>query len=111
MTHNLKIATRKAERKSCRLFGKVKYLNKAVEARIVNLSLTGVALDIGGPLHAATGSRVRVEAEGLGSLEGTIRWLHSGRIGVQFDPNSNASAQVASYFRFFHQDLKPTLSR
>jgi hypothetical protein len=109
--HNLNIITRKAERKPCRLFGKVRYLTKEVDARILNMSISGIALEVRSPLHAASGSRVQILADDLGVLHGVIRWSHNGRVGIQFDPNSNARAQVASYFRFFHKDVKPVLAR
>ena len=60
--------------------------------------------------HAASGSKVRIEAENLGLLEGIIRWKHNGRVGIQFDVNSNARAQVSSYFRFFHKEIRPVLA-
>ncbi|WP_246737842.1 MULTISPECIES: PilZ domain-containing protein [Rhizobium] len=109
--NNLNIITRKAERKICRIFGKVRYLNKEVDARIVNLSTSGIALEVRSPLHASSGSRVQIVADDLGALQGIIRWSHNGRLGIQFDPNSNSRAQVSSYFRFFHRDVKPVLMR
>jgi hypothetical protein len=109
--NNLNIVARKAERKNCRLFGKIRYLNKEVEARILNLSATGVGLEIRAPLDAGIGSRVRIVADDLGTLHGMVRWSYRGRLGIVFDPNSNSRAQVASYFRFFHKDVKPVLSR
>ena len=54
---------------------------------------------------------MRIETEDLGALEGIIRWMHNGRVGIQFDPNSNARAQVSSYFRFFHREIRPVLAR
>lgn len=111
MKNNLQIKTRAAARSRCRIFGTVKYLNKQVDGRVVDLSSTGIALDLKGPLYAATGSKVRVECDDLGSLEGTVRWSHNGRVGIQFSPTSNATAQVASYFRFFHRDVRPVLAR
>ncbi|MBX4953937.1 PilZ domain-containing protein [Rhizobium lentis] len=110
MTRNLKITARKTERQNCRVFGTVKYLNSQVDARILNLSATGAALEMKGPFHAASGSKVRIEAENLGMLEGVIRWKHNGRVGIQFDVNSNARAQVSSYFRFFHKEIRPVLA-
>ncbi|SCB56965.1 PilZ domain-containing protein [Rhizobium aethiopicum] len=110
MTRNLKITARKAERQNCRVFGRVNYLNSQVNARILNLSATGAALEMQGPFHAASGSKVRLEAENLGMLEGVIRWKHNGRVGIQFDVNSNARAQVSSYFRFFHKEIRPVLA-
>jgi glutamine amidotransferase PdxT len=108
---NLNIITRKAERKHCRIFGKVRYLNKEVDARILDMSVTGVAVEIRSPIQASSGSRVQIVAEDLGVLHGIIRWSHNGRLGIQFDPNSNSQAQVASYFRFFHKEVRPVLTR
>ncbi|MBB3389528.1 hypothetical protein FHT82_002268 [Rhizobium sp. BK275] len=105
MTRNLKITARKADRKNCRVFGKIRYMNSQVDARILDLSATGAALEVKAPLYAASGSKVRIEAEDLGLLDGVIRWKHNGRVGIQFDVNSNARALIASYFRFFHRDV------
>lgn len=105
MIRNLKITARKADRKNCRVFGKIRYLNNQVDARILDISATGAALEVKAPLYAASGSKVRIEADNLGMLEGIIRWTHNGRVGIQFDVNSNARALVASYFRFFHRDV------
>ena len=105
MTRNLKISARKTDRKNCRVFGKIRYLNNQVDARILDLSATGAALEVKAPLYAASGSKVRIEAENLGLLEGVIRWTHNGRVGIQFDTNSNARALISSYFRFFHSEV------
>lgn len=105
MIRNLKITARKGDRKNCRVFGKIRYLNNQVDARILDISATGAALEVKAPLYAASGSKVRIEADNLGMLEGIIRWTHNGRVGIQFDMNSNARALVASYFRFFHRDV------
>ncbi|CDN53698.1 PilZ domain-containing protein [Neorhizobium galegae bv. officinalis bv. officinalis str. HAMBI 1141] len=102
---NGRMKTRSAERKKTRILGTVKYFNQAVEGRVTDLSATGMALDLGGRVfHAADGSQVRVESQEFGILEGTVKWRRSGRLGVQFSINSNAVAQVSSYFRFFHKD-------
>jgi hypothetical protein len=104
MIRNLKTSPRKTDRKNCRVFGTVKYMNSQMDARILDLSATGAALELKGPLYAASGSKVKLEAEALGVLDGIVRWMHNGRVGIQFDVNSNARAQIASYFRFFHRD-------
>ncbi|MFB9952226.1 PilZ domain-containing protein [Rhizobium puerariae] len=102
---------RSTPRRKTRVLGTVKYYSQAAQGRIVDLSATGMALDITGPFHAANGSTVKIESDELGVLEGTVKWRRSGRLGIQFRPNSNASAQVSSYFRFFHKDVKTTLTR
>jgi hypothetical protein len=101
-----RMKTRSTERKKTRILGTVKYFNQSIEGRVTDLSPAGMALDLGGRVfHAADGSPVRVESKELGILEGTVKWRRSGRLGVQFSVNSNALAQVSSYFRFFHRDV------
>ena len=111
MPNNLNIVVRGSPRRPCRVFGRVKYLNKETAARVVNLSTTGIAVELAGPFHGATGSKVVFECDDLGKLEGIVRWARDGRLGVEFAKNSNASAQVNSYFRFFHKDVVPVLRR
>jgi hypothetical protein len=107
-----RMRTRGAERKKTRILGTVRYFNQAVEGRVTDLSPSGLALDLGGRIfHAADGSPVKVESSELGILEGTVKWRRSGRLGVQFNVNSNAYAQVSSYFRFFHKDVPASLMR
>jgi hypothetical protein len=91
--------------------GTVRYLTKSVGGRIVDISPIGMALDLQAPLYAAAGSKVRVECDDIGALDGIIRWIHNGRVGIEFDTNSNSAAQVSSYFRFFHKEIKPVLRR
>ncbi len=109
--NNLQMKTRRSARSRARLMGTVRYFAKAVAGRVVDISASGIALDLQSPIYAATGSKVRVECDDIGALDGVIRWTHNGRIGIEFDPSSNAAAQVASYFRFFHKDMKPVLKR
>lgn len=111
LSKTIGMKTRSAARQKTRIFGTVKYFNQEARGRVVDLSATGLALDLGGPFHAASGSPVKIESEELGILEGTVKWCHRGRLGIQFRPNSKAAAQVSSYFRFFHKDMKPTLAR
>jgi hypothetical protein len=111
MTKNLDMPTRTASRSKTRIFGTVRYLNQSVEGRVLDLSATGMALELGGPFNAAKGSRVKVESEDLGFIEGVVQWQHMNRIGIQLNLSTNTLAQLSSYFRFFHQDIKPTLAR
>ncbi|WP_137131902.1 PilZ domain-containing protein [Rhizobium sp. FY34] len=101
------IKARKAERKRTRITGTVRYGMQHALGRVIDLSAVGMALDLEKPLHAAIGSRIRVESEALGLIEGTVQWCHGARLGVQFDRSSNAFAKVASYFRFFHRETRP----
>ncbi len=109
MQNNLGMKVRSAVRRHTRLIGSVRYLNRETEGRVVDLSATGIALDLAGSFLGGVGSRVRIDCENLGAIEGTVRWMRNGRIGVEFSRNSNAAAQVSSYFRFFHKDIMPVI--
>ncbi len=109
--NNLGMATRAAERTRTRIFGTVRYYNQAARGQVVDLSATGMALELSERFSAASGSRVKIESDELGFLEGTVRWCRGSRIGIELHLNSNALALVSSYFRFFHQDIKPVLKR
>ncbi|GGF80354.1 MULTISPECIES: PilZ domain-containing protein [Rhizobium] len=109
--NNLNMKVRSAPRRKARIPGTLKYYGQSVNARVVDISATGLALDLGAPLNASIGSPVRIDSEELGVLEGIVKWSHNGRLGIQFRPNTNAAAQVAAYFRFFHQDIQPVLRR
>lgn len=87
------------------------YLASRTPVKIVDVSTTGMALDLAGPFRGTRGSRVRIECPELGTLEGVIRWMRDGRLGVEFDSSSNAAAQVTAYFRFFHKEAAPVLRR
>ena len=111
MQKRLDIKTRSARRKRCRLKVEVQYFNQKAPARVVDLSEHGLAMDLDGPFSASSGSMVKISNPQLGVLEGTVQWSRSNRLGVRFSLNSNSSALVSSYFRFFHQDVKPVLTR
>jgi PilZ domain len=100
------LKARKAERKRTRITGTVRYGMQQSPGRVVDLSAAGMALDLERPLSAAVGSRIRVESEALGLIDGTVQWCHGTRLGVAFDHSSNAFAKVSSYFRFFHRDTR-----
>ena len=110
MTGNLTIQGRGAIRSRTRIFGTVHYFNQSITGRVVDLSETGMALELEGPLAAAKGSRVKVKSEELGFLEGTVQWQHGNRLGLRLQLSSNTLAQLSSYFRFFHEEVKPTLA-
>jgi hypothetical protein len=103
LSKNIGMKTRSAARRKTSISGTVKYYSQITKGRVVDLSETGMALDLSGPFNAANGSPVRIESEELGILEGTVKWFHRGRLGIQFLPTSNAAAQVSSYFRFFYR--------
>lgn len=107
MNNGLKMETRKTQRKATRVMAKVKYGLQEIQGRVLNLSTNGIALELAGPLHAGIGSQIKIYGDDIGHLEGLVRWCHRGRLGIQFNSNSSARAQVGSYFRFFHKDVRP----
>lgn len=98
----LMLKARKVPRSRCRIETKVRYFNEHTEGRVLNLSGSGLALELSRPISARAGSRIFVESPELGLIDGTVQWCQGTRLGLQFDRSSNAWAKVASYFRFFH---------
>ncbi|WP_321381847.1 PilZ domain-containing protein [Rhizobium sp.] len=102
---------RSAERRNCRMNSAVRYMKQIADCRIINISHTGLGLELYTSFHAAAGSTIIVENDDLGLVEGIVRWSRGGRLGVQFRHNSNSIAKVTAYFRNFHQDVNPVLKR
>lgn len=111
MANNLNLVTRAAPRSKTRIFATVHYFSQSAKARVLDLSATGMALELEGSFAAAKGSRVKVQSEDLGFIEGVVQWQHMNRIGLELKLSSNTLAQLSSYFRFFHEEVKPTLTR
>jgi hypothetical protein len=109
MSNNLGMDVRKSPRSRCRLDSKIRYFQQQADARVINISRTGLALELATKLTAAAGSQVIIENEDIGHLEGVVRWNYGGRIGIMFRPNSNSIAKVAAYFRNYHQEVRPVL--
>ncbi|MDB5525072.1 MAG: PilZ protein [Rhizobium sp.] len=73
-------------------------------ARIYDISTSGAAIDLMGPFSGVVGSAVRVESTEISFLEGKVRWYNKGRLGVEFEPSTNAVAKVKAYFKYFHKE-------
>ncbi len=99
------------DRSRVRIFANVQVMHQSSRARVVDLSPTGMAFDLEKPLQAMPGQMVTIESEELGRLSGTVRWYSNGRLGIQYKLSTNALAQITSYFRFFHEEVKPVLRR
>jgi hypothetical protein len=99
------------DRSRVRIFVNVQVMHQSSRARVVDLSPTGMAFDLEKPIQAMPGQMVTIESEELGRLSGTVRWYSNGRLGIQYKLSTNALAQIASYFRFFHEEVKPVLRR
>jgi len=108
---NFVYASRKQEREKCRIFGTVKYLGQCASIRVVDLSEKGIGIELYEKFSVPLGTMITVVTPELGHLQGKVCWIENKRIGMLLDMNSNASAQVSSYFRFFHEPLKTTIKR
>ena len=99
------------DRSRVRIFANVQVMHQSSRARVVDLSPTGMAFDLEKPIQAMPGQMVTIESEELGRLSGTVRWYSNGRLGIQYKLSTNALAQITSYFRFFHEEVRPVLRR
>lgn len=112
MQQNIKdMPTRVTDRSKVRIFATVKIMHETSRARVVDLSPTGMALELEKPIRIMIGQIVTLESEELGRLTGTVRWYNNGRLGLQYKLSTNALAQISSYFRFFHEEVKPIMRR
>lgn len=102
---------RATDRSKVRIFATVQVMHQTVRGRVVDLSPSGMALDLEKPVQAMKGQMVTIESEELGRLSGTIRWFSNGRLGIEYKLSTNALAQITSYFRFFHEEVRPVLRR
>ncbi|CAH0340525.1 PilZ domain-containing protein [Rhizobium sp. CECT 9324] len=111
MSNSLDMDVRKSQRSRCRVDSRVRHLKQEADGRMINISRTGLALELYSQLHAATGSSVVIESDDIGLIEGTVRWNRGGRLGIQIKQNSNSLAKLAAYFRNFHKEVRPVLTR
>ncbi|SOC35019.1 PilZ domain-containing protein [Rhizobium subbaraonis] len=102
---------RASDRSKVRIFATVKVMHETSRARVVDLSASGMALDMEKPIKILPGQIVTIESEELGRLTATVRWYNNGRVGLQYKLNTNSLAQISSYFRFFHEEVKPVMRR
>ncbi len=101
------IAARREVRSEVRLTGRLKYMGREIECRVVNLSEQGIGLALAEPMDMATGIPVSFQGKELGHLTGNVSWYRNGVVGLRLKHTSSTYAQVSSYFRFFHEDMKP----
>lgn len=99
--------SRKAERLRCHFDSIVYFMDEVIEARVIDISRTGMCIILKGWLNAGPGATVRVRCNELGLIEGTVRWYRAGKMGIHLAETSNTQAQVASYFRHFHRPTLP----
>lgn len=107
---NNQIQARKQERSEVRLFGHLKYMNASLYCRVVDLSRDGIGLRLLEE-HRPLLKDMPVTFYGpeLGHQTGVITWYRpaNATVGLRLKHTSSSFAQVAAYFRFFHDDMKP----
>ena len=102
---------RAADRSRVRIFATVHIMHQTARGRVIDLSPSGMAIDLEKPVQAMPGQLVTIESEELGRLSGAIRWYSNGRLGIEYKLSTNALAQITSYFRFFHTEVRPVLRK
>ncbi|WP_246318765.1 PilZ domain-containing protein [Peteryoungia desertarenae] len=94
---------RQDQRIRCRIKGILTFLGRTLEIRIIDVSRSGMALELHGWIEAKRGSRVTLKSVEFGCMEATVRWYRAGKMGIEFEHSSNTAAQVSAYFKNFHR--------
>ena len=97
---------RRATRRRSSLEVTVICLGKTMPGRVHDISINGAAIDLATPFRGSAGTVIRLECTALCFVDGKIRWQNNSRIGIEFDPSTNAAAKVLAYFKFYHRDPK-----
>jgi hypothetical protein len=103
--------SRRAQRIRCHIRASLTFLNQRLDARILDISRTGMAIHLEGWIEAKRGSTVTLFCPELGHVECTVCWYRAGKMGLEFEQTSNMVAQITAYFRNFHRDprnLRPS---
>lgn len=94
---------RDARRHATHMFVKIRNGVYELGAMVIDISNTGIGVEMHDTKDMKLGDRVEVHSEKLGFLNGQIRWVRGNRLGIRFDLNSNNSAKIAAFFKFFHR--------
>lgn len=94
---------RRSQRIRCHIRATLEFIGQRVDVRILDISRTGMALQLEGWIEAKRGALVTVNCAELGHIECSVRWYRAGKMGLQFEQTTNAVAQVTAYFRHFHR--------
>ncbi len=95
---------RRTQRIRCRIRGTLQFMGQTLDIRILDISRTGMALQLEGWIEAKRGATVAIRCAELGHIEGSVRWYRAGKMGLEFEQSSNTVAQITAYFRNFHRD-------
>ncbi|QKV18803.1 PilZ domain-containing protein [Oricola thermophila] len=94
---------RSATRHDARMFIKIRNGTYDQGAMVVDISRTGMGVEMHDTRNMRIGDRVEVHSEKLGFLNGQIRWVRGNRLGILFDMNSNNAAKIAGFFKYYHR--------
>lgn len=95
---------RRTQRIRCHIRGTMDFMGQKLDLRIIDISRTGMALKLEGWIDVKRGATVAIRCAELGHIEASVRWYRAGKMGVEFEKNSNTVAQITAYFRNFHRD-------
>ncbi|MBC2773929.1 PilZ domain-containing protein [Rhizobium sp. AQ_MP] len=95
---------RRSQRIRCRIRATLQFMGQTLDIRILDISRTGMALQLEGWIEAKRGATVVIRCPELGHIEGSVRWYRAGKMGLEFEQTSNTVAQITAYFRHFHRD-------
>lgn len=108
LRNSKRMTPRGSERSKVRIFGTVKVMHEAIRGRVADISASGMAIDLERPIKITPNQIISFDCKELGQLTGSVRWCNGSRVGIQYKLTAPALAQIASYFRFFHQEFKPS---
>ncbi|OLP61380.1 hypothetical protein BJF93_00050 [Xaviernesmea oryzae] len=90
-------------RSNVRIEGQLRYRENKTRCAMLNLSDTGVCVQLRANIGVTQGVSVTVDSAELGLLTGVVQWTRGDQVGIRFDRSSNAAAKVNSYFRLFRR--------
>jgi hypothetical protein len=96
---------RRAMRVNSRVSVTVELQGRQVEGKILDISTSGLRLEVMQVFIPPVGATLIIRCSQIGAIEGVVRWLKNGKIGVSFGLNSNSVAKVMSYFRQVHPEI------
>lgn len=88
---------RREHRQRCKLTAEVRYRDRTFIGRVVDISRSGVRLELNSYCDLDKETNVDVYSLELGLLQGTTRWRTADHVGIALARSSNTAAKVAAY--------------
>ena len=95
---------RKTDRVRCRIRGTIRFMLQKLDIIVLDISRTGMALQLQGWLDAKPGCVIEVETREFGMIQATVRWYRAGKMGIKIEETTNTVAQINAYFKNHHKD-------